>query len=466
MLKDRKEGVLYLHWCALSVTAVGLYLAWVAFAQAWHGLHAVEGPYVLVYLLGVVVASFWVHQGMHSVGHRLGNMGLIEAMRLSRQQLLRFIAVLFTLAFVIKDNDLPRRFLVGYILLLAVVLTVANLWFPTLFARLFFRRVLMRTVLVARPEEVMKLHDLMTTREHLGIKIVGWVGAGTSGGSLPKLGELAELRRVLGEHEIGQVVISQHSFPPEEGRAIAQCAEEAACRVRFFVHVQRYFPEQAVSVEHEGPFTFVTLTREPLENPINRMLKRLLDIIVALPVVVLVLPPLTVLVWAMQRRQSPGPVLHRQYRSGLNRKKFLIYKFRTMHVAPSAASLAKQAQQNDSRIYPFGRFLRRTSLDEFPQFLNVLIGEMSVSGPRPHLLEHDERFAKIVRAYYSRHFVKPGITGLAQCQGFRGEISEPALLHQRIGYDMMYIRRWSLGLDLQILLRTIRQVVFPPRSAY
>jgi len=466
MLKDRKDGVLYLHWCALSVTAVGVYLAWVWFSHSAHGFRGVEGPYVLTYLLGVVVASFWVHQGMHGVAHRLGNMGLIESMRLSRQQLLRFIAVLFTLAFVIKDNDLPRRFLVGYIMLMAVVLTLANLWFPILIVRLFFRRVLMRTVLVARPEEVMKLHDLMTTREHLGIKIVGWVGAGTANAGLPKLGELAELRRVLGEHAVGQVVISQHSFPPEEGRAIAQCAEEAACRVRFFVHVQRYFPDQPVSVEHEGPFTFVTLTREPLENPVNRMLKRLLDIVVALPVVLFVLPLLTVVVWWMQRRQSPGPVLHRQYRSGLNRRKFLIYKYRTMHVAQNTASLAKQAQQNDARIYPFGRFLRRTSLDEFPQFLNVLIGEMSVSGPRPHLLEHDERFAKIVRAYYSRHFVKPGITGLAQCRGFRGEISEPALLHQRIGYDMMYIRRWSLGLDLHILLQTVRQVIFPPRSAY
>jgi len=466
MLKDRKEGVEYLHWCALSVTAVGVYLGWVWFAQASHGFRGVQGPNVLVYLLGVVVASFWVHQGMHSVSHRLGNMGLIEAMRLSRQQLLRFIAVLFTLAFVIKDNDLPRRFLIGYIVIMAGVLMAANLWFPVLIVRLFFRRALMRTVLVARPEEVMKLYDLMALREHLGIKIVGWVGAGESGAGLPKLGELGELRRVLGEHEVAQVVISQHSFPLEEGRAIAQCAEEAACRVRFFVHVQKYFPEQPVSVEHEGPFTFVTLTREPLENPVNRLLKRLLDIVVALPVVLLVLPPLTLMVWFMQRRQSAGPVLHRQYRSGMNRKKFLIFKYRTMHVAQSAATLTRQAQQNDARIYPFGRFLRRTSLDEFPQFLNVLLGEMSVSGPRPHLLEHDEQFAKIVNSYYSRHFVKPGITGLAQCRGLRGEISEPALLHQRIGYDMMYIRRWSLGLDLHILLQTVRQVVFPPRSAY
>jgi lipopolysaccharide/colanic/teichoic acid biosynthesis glycosyltransferase len=311
---------------------------------------------------------------------------------------------------------------------------------------------------------------MLAARGHLGIKIVGWVGDNESDMSdqipLPKLGALRDLSRVLQEHLLSQVVVSQHSFPPEEGRAIAQCAEEAACRVRFFAHVQRYFPSESVSVEHEGQFTFVTQASEPLENPVNRLSKRLLDISVSLPVVLFVLPPLTLFVWFMQRRQSAGPVVHRQYRSGINRKKFLIYKYRTMHVANNAAALTKQAQANDSRIFSFGRFLRRTSLDEFPQFLNVLMGDMSVSGPRPHLLEHDEQFAKIVNSYYTRHFVKPGITGLAQTRGYRGEISEPSLLHKRIGYDMIYIRRWTLSLDLQILFQTVSQVVFPPRSAY
>jgi exopolysaccharide biosynthesis polyprenyl glycosylphosphotransferase len=470
MLKNRNEGVIYLHWCALTCAAVGVYLGWLAFAKASPDFHGVQGANVMLYLLGVVIASFWLHHGMYNVGHRLGDMGLIESIRFSRHQLSRFIVVLFTIAFLIKDSEVSRKFLFGYILLMALVLTAANVYFPKIIVRLFFRKTLMRTVLVAKPEEVMKLHDMMAAREHLGIKMLGWVGEGELSAfdqmQLPKLGELPDLRRVLMEYAVSQVVVSQHSFPPEEGRAIAQCAEETSCRVRFFAHLQRYFPEQPVSFEHEGQFTFVMLTSEPLENPVNRLLKRLLDIVVSLPVVLFILPPLTLVVWLRQRMQSPGPVFHRQYRSGLNRKKFLIYKYRTMHVANSTVALTKQAQANDSRIYPFGRFLRRTSLDEFPQFLNVLMGKMSVSGPRPHLLEHDEQFSKIVNSYYARHFVKPGITGLAQTRGYRGEISEPSLLHKRIGYDMIYIRRWTLLLDLQILLRTVSQVVFPPRSAY
>jgi len=469
MLKDRREGLVYLHWCALTVVSVGVYLAWVAFIRAWPSIHQVQGPNFLLYLLGVVVASFSVHIGGDDANPRLGQLGLIESIPHTLHQLARYGAVLLAIAFLTRDSDLSRKFVFGYLANMAVVLTLANMYFPPLIAWLFFREKLLRTLLVAEGGEVGKLQDMLDSRGHLGIQILGWAGAGDAGAEsarAPKLGELPDLRQILQDQDVSQVVISQHSFSAEEGRSVARCAEEAGCRVRFFLHVQRYFPDQPVSIEQEGAFTLMAAAGEPLENPFNRLLKRALDVAVALPVVLLVLPPLALIVWAMQRRQSPGPLLHRQYRSGLDRRRFLIYKFRTMHDVPNAAEFSRQAQPDDCRIYPFGRFLRRTSLDEFPQFLNVLRGDMSVSGPRPHLLEHDEQFARIVSTYYTRHFVKPGITGLAQCHGFRGEIVEPSLLEKRIGYDMLYIRQWTFSLDLQILLRTVREVVFPPRTAY
>lgn len=130
------------------------------------------------------------------------------------------------------------------------------------------------------------------------------------------------------------------------------------------------------------------------------------------------------------------------------------------------SGLAKQAGKSDTRIYPFGSFLRRTSLDEIPQFINVLIGDMSVSGPRPHLIQHDKEFSNMLKAYYTRHYVKPGITGLAQTKGFRGEISEFQLLEKRIHYDLEYINHWSFLMDIEIVLITIWQVIFPPKTAY
>ena len=469
MLKDRREGLVYLHWCALTIVAVAVYLGWVAFIRAWPATHQVEGPNFLLYLLGVVVASFSVHIGGDDSSPRLGQLGLIESIPHTLHQLARYIAVLLALAFITRDGDLSRKFLLGYIVNMSLVLTLANMYFPPIIAWFFFHENLMPTLLVADADEVVKLHDMMIAREHLGIKIVGWVGNGETGAEqfqLPKLGGPEALRQILRENKVSQVVISQHSFSPETGRSFAQCAEEAGCRVRFFQHVQRYFPDQPVAIEQEGAFTLMAAASEPLENPLNRLLKRSLDVAISLPVVLFVLPPLSVVVWWMQRRQSPGPLIHRQYRSGLDHKKFLILKFRTMRELKNAAELSRQAQPDDCRIYPFGRFLRRTSLDEFPQFLNVLIGNMSVSGPRPHLIEHDEQFARIVRTYYTRQFVKPGITGLAQCNGFRGEISEPELLKKRISYDMLYIRQWTFSMDLHILLQTARQVLFPPRTAY
>lgn len=467
MLKDRQEGLRSLHGWALALTASTLFLTWTAILQ-WTGwVRLAEPVNTSVYLLGVFASSLWIIHSLKPYQARLGSMGWLEAARAARQQLVRFIAVLFTIAFATKDSSVSRIFLCGYIVVMAVVLVLANRYFPRLLIRWFFHRAVMRTVLVAPGAELDDLVDWIKSHEYLGVQLVGWVGEGVATRSdLPFLGTLAELRRIVIEHDVSQVVVSQFAYDPRQAQEIARCAEGAGCRVRFYSNCRRYFGSLPISVEHDGEYTFVRLTAEPLENPANRALKRTLDIAVSLPVVLFVLPPLVLLVSLVQWLQSPGPVFHRQYRSGLNRRKFLIYKFRTMHVAEESDSVAKQAQRGDSRVYPFARFLRRSSLDEIPQFLNVLFGDMSVSGPRPHLLEHDEQFAKIVNSYYTRHFVKPGITGLAQSKGFRGEISEVSLLHKRIGYDMLYIRRWSLLLDLQILAETVRQVFNPPRSAY
>ena len=467
MLKDRQEGMICLHGCALMLTSIGVFLGWAALVS-WAGWIRFAPHFSLsLYLVGVLAASLWIHHGLRGARQRLGRLGWAEAAHLARQQLTRLTLVLLTLAFATKDTGMSRAFLLGYLLVMAATLVLANRWYPRVIFRLFFHNAIMRTVVVVPPEELEAIAGWMQARRHLGIEVIGWISraaAAAAPGGLPRLGDLAELRRVVMEHDVAQVVVSQFHYERAELNAIMRCLENLGCRVLFYSNVRPHFETVPVSIDHEDEYTFVTLTSGPLENPVNRVLKRLVDVAIALPVVLCVLPPLSFAVWLMQRGQSPGPLFHRQHRSGLNRRKFLIYKFRTMH--PEEGGLARQARRGDARIYPFGRFLRRSSLDEVPQFLNVLWGDMSVSGPRPHLLEHDEQFAKVVNAYYSRHFVKPGITGLAQSMGFRGEISAPALLHQRIRYDMLYIRRWTLLLDLRILVTTVRQIFVPPRSAY
>jgi putative colanic acid biosynthesis UDP-glucose lipid carrier transferase len=162
---------------------------------------------------------------------------------------------------------------------------------------------------------------------------------------------------------------------------------------------------------------------------------------------------------------SPGPALFRQRRYGLDGREIVVYKFRSMTVSEDGA-VVKQATKNDNRVTPFGAFLRRSSLDELPQFINVLQGRMSIVGPRPHAVAHNEMYRKLVKSYMVRHKVRPGITGWAQVNGLRGETETVEKMKARIEYDLDYLRNWSLSLDLRIIWKTIFVVFKKPDSAY
>lgn len=420
-----------------------------------------------VYTVGVVVAMAWIYYGLRGSRDRIGSMSFYEAARLTAQQLMRLMVVLFTLAFATKDVDVSRAFFAQFLAVTGVLLLTANYYLAPFLARLFFDRNRLRTIIVARKDEALRLESWIQSRGHLGFEAIGYVSPKGEPVSDDKrcLGSVDDLSAIMAERAVDQVVFARTERDREGMAKIIHDAESAHCRVRFFVDMVTLFGNATQTIEHNGHYSFATTMREPLENPLNRVMKRLLDIAVALPVVVFILPPLCAWVWFMQRLQSPGPVFYRQARSGLNKERFSILKFRTMHVN-NGSQIAKQATVGDPRIYSFGRFLRRTSLDEIPQFLNVVFGSMSVSGPRPHLIEHDEQFARLERAYFKRHFVKPGITGLAQSMGFRGELVESSDLSNRILYDEIYVANWSIGMDVRILFKTAQQVIAPPRSAY
>jgi putative colanic acid biosynthesis UDP-glucose lipid carrier transferase len=196
---------------------------------------------------------------------------------------------------------------------------------------------------------------------------------------------------------------------------------------------------------------------------INGMVKRLSDIVLSI-IILLLISPLLLAIAIGVKMSSPGPALFRQRRYGLDGKEIVVYKFRSMTVQEDGG-VVKQATRNDQRITPFGGFLRRTSLDELPQFINVLQGRMSIVGPRPHAVSHNETYRKLIKGYMVRHKVKPGITGWAQVNGYRGETETVEKMQKRIEYDLEYLRTWSLGLDLWIIVKTVA-VVFNDRNAY
>ena len=200
-----------------------------------------------------------------------------------------------------------------------------------------------------------------------------------------------------------------------------------------------------------------------LEEPLNRLLKRLFDIlfsILCLIPTVLLLPLIVLTI----KRQSPGPVFFRQLRTGLNGYDFYCYKFRSMHVNADADRL--QATEDDPRKFPFGDFMRKTNIDELPQFWNVLVGNMSIVGPRPHMLAHTEQYDRLIDTYMVRHFVKPGVTGWAQVTGFRGETRELWQMEGRVERDIWYIQHWSFWLDMRIIWMTIKTIFKRDGKAY
>jgi putative colanic acid biosynthesis UDP-glucose lipid carrier transferase len=195
----------------------------------------------------------------------------------------------------------------------------------------------------------------------------------------------------------------------------------------------------------------------------NELVKRISDIVFASIILVLISPILLILAIGV-KLSSPGPVIFRQRRNGLDGEEIIVYKFRSMTTQDNGA-VVQQATKHDPRITRFGAFLRRTSLDELPQFINVLQGRMSIVGPRPHAVAHNELYRQLIKAYMVRHKVKPGITGWAQVNGHRGETDTIEKMQARVEYDLEYLRNWSLGLDLQIIVRTARLVFFD-RHAY
>lgn len=468
MITNRQEGLITLHGLALAIVISGIFMIWGQVMDQIMWVQILPSFNRELYFLAIFVAMLLSIGVVGRWGEKIAALTFLESIKLAWSQWVRLALSVLAVAFAMKDSEVSRVFLGSFLGMAAFILVTGNYVFPRLLASWLFQPGTVRTLFIGRANQLAPFNAWISTKKELGVAGVGYVchPRDSLGADPAPLGTLDQLSEVLEREQVSQVVVPLFYLTPEETRRVVAIAQDHGCRVRIYNNFEETHSHQ-VQIAQEGPYTFYSFDKEPLENPANRVMKRCLDIAVSLPVVLFLLPPLTIAVWFMQRRQSPGPVFFRQPRFGITKKPFLIFKYRTMHVASQSPDTQKiQAKKNDPRVFEFGRIMRKTSIDEIPQFLNVLLGDMSVNGPRPHLCAHDEEFAKIVSEYRSRHFVKPGITGLAQCNGYRGEITEIGLLEKRISYDLAYIKTWSVGLDLQIIFRTAWQVIFPPRSAY
>lgn len=288
----------------------------------------------------------------------------------------------------------------------------------------------------------------------IGLQVAGFfnAGAGAPQPGVPILGGLLDVADYVAKERVDQVWIALPLKDQEKVESVLHELRHSLVDVRFVPDIFG-FRLLNHSVTEVAGFPVMNLSATPMVG-VNRLVKALEDRLLAL-LILLLISPLMLLIALGVKLTSPGPVLFKQKRLGWDGQPFKVYKFRSMVVHQESGGLLTQASRGDARITPFGTFLRRTSLDELPQFYNVLKGTMSIVGPRPHAISHNEQYKDLVDDYMQRHKVKPGITGWAQINGWRGETDTLEKMRKRVEYDLYYIENWSLSFDLRIILLTV-----------
>ncbi len=321
-------------------------------------------------------------------------------------------------------------------------------------------------VVVGVNEQGLELAERIAANPLSGMRVVGFVDDRgperlPANLPLPVLGRLADLPQRVKAADIGVIFLS---LPMATQPRILRLLDELRDTTASIYFVPDFFVTDLIQgrMDVVDGIPVVAVCESPFTG-VNGMIKRASDIVLSLLILLLISPVLLVVAIGV-KLGSPGPVIFKQRRYGLDGKEILIYKFRSMTVCEDGAEI-RQAQRQDQRITPLGGFLRKTSLDELPQFVNVLQGRMSIVGPRPHAVAHNELYRKLIKGYMVRHKVKPGITGWAQVNGLRGETETLDKMRARIEHDLDYLRNWSLRLDLLIVLRTIL-VVAKDQHAY
>jgi undecaprenyl-phosphate galactose phosphotransferase/putative colanic acid biosynthesis UDP-glucose lipid carrier transferase len=306
--------------------------------------------------------------------------------------------------------------------------------------------------------------DILTSDLTYGYELYGYFDNQNNLGTLNYLGRIEEMEAFLTKNKVDEIFIAMDQELSSYIDQIIEMCERYMVRMKFVPLIFNHTKSRRISIDFYGNVPIMMFRKEPLSEPFNRLFKKIFDILFSLFVLIFVgiwlFPILIILI----KLSSSGPVFFRQLRSGEGNEDFVCYKFRTMKVNSLSDEL--QATKNDSRITYIGAFMRKTNLDELPQFFNVLWGNMSVIGPRPHMLKHTEQYSELINNYLVRHYAKPGITGWAQVNGCRGETKELKDMQRRVDYDIWYIENWSFLLDLKIIWRTIANMIRGEKNAY
>lgn len=393
---------------------------------------------------------------------------MTRAERLFRQAVITAgVSTVFYAAMMMLFGFFGVTFKFFMILFLAQAFLLFISWIVVLQLLKRFRRYGRNTrnvVIIGTGQSAMHLAKLLTEEQGYGMRVVGFfdnrIPSDFDGEFIGTIGKLDEF---IKERNVNEIYYASSLDNDILVNKVINLADQNFCKLYFIPMLSPKLQYSFYMSDINGKIPAISVHQSPLRSITNRMIKRAFDIVFS-GMVLLLSPIIFIPIAIAIKISSPGPVFFKQLRTGYLGKNFYCYKFRTMRVSKDADT--RQATKNDDRKTKLGNFLRHTSLDELPQFWNVFKGDMSVVGPRPHMLAHTEEYKELIDQYMVRHLVKPGITGWAQIQGFRGATDELWQMEKRVDNDVWYIEHWSLSLDLKIIVRTVTNALKGEENAY
>lgn len=381
--------------------------------------------------------------------------------------LVMFVIAPFAITVLLPNSSLSITFVINSFVMLSSLLLLSRATFLSIRKiRHKFWAEHKKVVIIGAGPGGKKLYSYFNTNLHLGYQVAGFFDDELSEDldeNTPTLGKVKDCLEYAKVNGITEVFCTLSGKELKKVKLLLQEAEKQMIRLRLVPDLNDFF-DKNVLLDVHGHMPILVPRNEPLENKANEVMKRAFDFVFSLLVIVFLLSWLIPLIGIILKCDSKGPIFFKQLRSGKDNNAFYCYKFRSMTV--NSDSDSKQATKGDARITRVGAFLRKTSLDELPQFFNVLKGEMSVVGPRPHMLKHTEDYSLLINNFMVRHYLTPGITGWAQVSGYRGETKETSEMANRIEADIWYLENWSLILDLKIIFRTVWQAVRGSENAF
>lgn len=417
--------------------------------------------YINPLTFGVFIAIAWLSLSLatefYSVYRYTHSTSLLI---LLTRQMVMFILVVYAYFGYHSDSLINPNTILEYTLLSMLIVAIVkfSLFYLLKRYRLHLKGNVLQVIILGNNAKTSQLEDFFNTRLEYGYKLRETFNIS----DIDDVG-LERIFHYVQKNKIEEIYVSLADADNDTINKLRQFVDNNLIALKFLPD-NKDILSRKMHMQYYGVLPIVAMRSIPMDKLINQIIKRTFDIVVSILVMVFILSWLTPLMAILIKIDSKGPVFFKQKRNGLDYKEFYCYKFRSMRPNPNAD--LQQNFRGDQRITRLGKFLRKTSLDELPQFINVLLGNMSTVGPRPHMVIHTHMYAERVDKFMVRHFVKPGITGLAQVSGYRGEVETEKDIINRVKYDIFYLENWSLFLDLKIIFLTAYNIIKGDDKAY